>query len=82
MIELGLDIVLAVLLLGLAIRVLTTLDLFEAIVLFIGFGFTLTLVWVRLGATDVALAEAALGAGVTGALLLSAFRSLARRGRP
>ena len=77
-VSLALDAALAVLLLGLAIRVLTTRDLFEAILLFVAFGLTLSLVWVRLGATDIALAEAALGAGVTGALFLNSFRSLLR----
>ena len=36
----------------------------------------MSLVWVRLEAADIALAEAALGAGVTGALLLGALASL------
>lgn len=77
-VSLALDAALAVLLIGLAIRILTTRDLFEAIVLFVAFGLTLSLAWVRLGATDIALAEAALGAGVTGALFLNSLRSLIR----
>ncbi len=36
----------------------------------------LSLVWVRLDAPDIALAEAAIGAGLTGALLLSALARL------
>jgi uncharacterized MnhB-related membrane protein len=36
----------------------------------------MALAWVRLSAPDVALAEAALGSGVTGALLLAAFNRL------
>jgi multisubunit Na+/H+ antiporter MnhB subunit len=40
------------------------------VVLFIAFGLLLALAWVRLGAPDVALAEAAIGAGITGTLLL------------
>jgi uncharacterized MnhB-related membrane protein len=39
-------------------------------------------VWVRVGAADVALAEAALGAGVTGALFLNAWTRLSRRTTP
>lgn len=50
--------------------------LFRAIVLFIAFGLLMSLAWVRLGAPDVALAEAAIGAGLTGALLLSALARL------
>ncbi len=78
--EWGLDATVALLLVGLAGRILFTRDLFEATVLFIAFGLTLSLAWVRLGAANVALAEAALGAGVTGALFLTAFHRLARRG--
>ena len=36
----------------------------------------MALAWVRLSAPDVALAEAALGSGVTGALLLAALNRL------
>ena len=51
-------------------------DLFKAIVLFICFGLLLALAWVRLDAPDVALAEAAIGTGLTGALLLAALAKL------
>ena len=54
----------------------TSTGLFRAIVLFIAFGLLMSLAWVRLGAPDVALAEAAIGAGLTGALLLSALTRL------
>ncbi len=63
-------------LLWLAWRALTSPDLFRAIVLFIAFGLLMALMWVRLDAPDVALAEAAIGAGLTGALLLAAFARL------
>lgn len=46
---------------------------FAAVVSFIAFGLLMSLVWVRLSAPDIALAEAAIGAGVTGALLLAAL---------
>jgi len=74
-----LDGVVILLLLGLAGRLLTTRDLFEATVLFVAFGLTMALAWVRVGAADLALAEAALGAGVTGALFLNSYKRLARR---
>ena len=63
-------------LLGLAWRALACADLFKAIVLFIAFGLLMALAWVRLDAPDVALAEAAIGAGLTGALLLAALARL------
>jgi len=59
----------------------TSEELFRAIVLFIAFGLLMSLVWVRLGAPDVALAEASIGAGLTGALLLSALARLKGRGK-
>jgi uncharacterized MnhB-related membrane protein len=67
------DALLAVVLPFLAWRLLTHPDLFKAVVLFIVFGLLLSLVWVRLHAPDIALAEAAIGAGLTGALFLNAL---------
>jgi energy-converting hydrogenase B subunit D len=60
----------------LAVQTLATPNLFKATVLFIVFGLTLALSWARLDAPDIALAEAAIGAGLTGALLLSTLASL------
>jgi uncharacterized MnhB-related membrane protein len=70
------DSLLGICLLWLAWRALTTLDSFKAIVLFVSFGLLMTLAWVRLNAPDVALAEAAIGAGLTGALLFAALARL------
>jgi energy-converting hydrogenase B subunit D len=72
------DVVLAAVLVLLAWRVLADRDLFKAAVLFIVFGLVLSLAWVRLGAPDIALAEAAIGAGLTGALLIDAVGHLQR----
>jgi multisubunit Na+/H+ antiporter MnhB subunit len=49
------------------------------VVLFIALGLLLALAWVRMSAPDVALAEAAIGAGLTGVLLLEAIELRARR---
>jgi energy-converting hydrogenase B subunit D len=70
------DLPLALVLLGLAWRLLSSTDLFKAVVLFIAFGLLMALAWVRLHAVDIALAEAAIGAGVTGALFLSALKRM------
>ncbi len=70
------DALLGAALLGLAWWVLASTELFRAIVLFIAFGLLMALAWVRLEAPDVALAEAAIGAGLTGALLLAALARL------
>jgi len=71
------DALLALALPVLAWRTLAARDLFKAVVLFISFGLLVALSWVRLGAPDIALAEAAIGAGVTGALLLNTLGRLA-----
>ncbi len=71
------DVLLAVALPVLAWRVLATRDLYRAVILFISFGLLVAISWVRLDAPDIALAEAAIGAGLTGALFLNAVGSLA-----
>jgi uncharacterized MnhB-related membrane protein len=74
------DGLLALGLLVLAWTLLRSPDLFRAIVLFISFGLVMSLAWVRLKAVDIALAEAAIGAGLTGALFLSTLSRI-QRGR-
>ena len=68
------DTVLASLLVWLAWRAVSDTDPLRAVVKFIVLGLMLALSWLRLGAPDVALAEAAVGSGLTGALLLVALR--------
>ncbi|HRQ04427.1 Na(+)/H(+) antiporter subunit B [Nitrosomonas halophila] len=75
---LAFDVLLALLLLLTAGFALFGRNLFRAIVLYIAFGLLLALVWIRLDAPDIALAEIAIGAGLTGALLLSAWARLER----
>jgi multisubunit Na+/H+ antiporter MnhB subunit len=70
------DILLALALLGLAAGAVAGAALFRSIVMFVVFGVILALAWGRLGAPDLALAEAAIGAGLTGALLLVSYRRL------
>lgn len=70
------DTVLAVLLVWLAWRAVSDADPLRSVVKFIVLGMMLALSWLRLGAPDVALAEAAVGSGLTGALLLVALRRL------
>lgn len=79
-IPLVLDIALCALLIGLAIRTLFSRTLFQGIMFFVVFGLVMALAWARLKAPDIALAEAALGAGITGALLFTAVRAMRDRG--
>lgn len=70
------DLTLAAALLWLAAAALLADDPFRSVVLFVALGLVMALVWVRLAAPEVALAEAAIGAGITGTLLLSALPRL------
>jgi uncharacterized MnhB-related membrane protein len=75
-----LDLLLAAFMTWLGWRTLTGKSLFRAIVLYIAFGLTMGLAWIRLDAPDVAMAEIAVGAGLTGALLLAAAGAATRFG--
>lgn len=82
---LALDLLLITALVWSATRALLTPDLARGVVLFIVFGLLMTVAWARLNAPDIALAEAAIGAGLTGALLLDAlgvFRRTVTTDRP
>jgi uncharacterized MnhB-related membrane protein len=74
------DLLLAALMVWLGWRTLTSSSLFRAIVLFVAFGLSMALAWTRLDAPDVALAEIAVGAGLTGALFLAALGFVGRAG--
>lgn len=70
------DILLGLGLLSLAWKSLSSSDLFEAVLLFVAFSLLMSLAWVRLNAPDIALAEATIGAGLTGAIFLAALAQL------
>jgi multisubunit Na+/H+ antiporter MnhB subunit len=71
-----LDLVLGAAIVWLAWSALHGSDLFRCVILFMAFGLLMALMWARLGAPDIALAEAAIGAGLSGALLISAVARL------
>jgi multisubunit Na+/H+ antiporter MnhB subunit len=73
---LALHIALAAMMVGLAAWTIAARETFAAVVGFVVYGLFLALVWVRLDAVDVALAEAAIGGGLNGVLLLGAAARL------
>jgi multisubunit Na+/H+ antiporter MnhB subunit len=75
-VTLALDAGLAVLVLCVAVSTIAAGPTFAAVIGFVAFGLLLALVWVRLAAVDVALTEAAIGSGVTGAVLIAAAARL------
>ncbi|GAB6061061.1 hydrogenase subunit MbhD domain-containing protein [Desulfonatronum parangueonense] len=70
------DVLLVGALLMVSRRLLMASDLFQATVLFVSFGLFLSLAWIRLQAPDIALAEAAVGAGLAGVLLFGTFKGI------
>lgn len=80
MLEWSLDILLVTAIIATAIATLSSRDLFRAVVVFIAFGLLMAVAWVRLRAPDIALAETAIGAGLTGVLLLDAVSHFRRGG--
>jgi multisubunit Na+/H+ antiporter MnhB subunit len=71
-----LNIALAGLIFGLAVWTVVAREAYAAVIGFIAYGLLLTLVWVQLHGIDVALTEAAIGGGLTGALLIGAAARL------
>lgn len=67
---------LVLLLAGLALFTVLAREAFAAVVGFLVYGLLLTLAWVLLRGVDVALTEAAIGGGLTGALLIGAASRL------
>ncbi len=78
----GYDVALCAGLVWVALRTVTVRDRINAVILFMAFGLLLALVWARLGLIDLALAEAIIGSGLTGALLLNTCRALQPGGHP
>ncbi|GIG40527.1 MnhB domain-containing protein [Cellulomonas phragmiteti] len=76
----ALDVLLAAAVLASAVATLVVPRRAAGATLFLVLGLLLVLVWGRLGAPDVALAEATIASGVTGALLVQALTARAPRG--
>lgn len=68
------DILLAILTVYLALQCLLAPRLTQVVFMFFAFGLALSLAWVRLGAVDVAITEAAIASGFLGVLFLDALR--------
>ena len=73
------DVLLLIPVVSLAWASLAARDARISVILFMAFGLVLAVAWGRLMAPDVALAEAAIGSGLSGALLLAAVYKSRRR---
>ncbi len=75
------DIVLLLLLIGCALAVVRLKDLLAAAIVFSSYSLLMCLLWLHRGAPDVAMTEAAVGAGVTTVLFLTAVSRTTRKER-
>ncbi len=73
------DILLLVLLMVTALVVARTKDLLAAAIIFSAYSLVMSLLWQHRDAPDVAMTEAAVGAGITTVLFLVAIGRTARR---
>lgn len=72
------DLLLLVLLIGCALGVAWLRDLAASVIVFAIYSFILCLLWAIRGAPDVAMTEAAVGAGITAVLFLTAIAIVGR----
>jgi len=75
------DIVLLLLLIGCALAVVRLKDLLAAAIVFSSYSLLMCLLWLHRGAPDVAMTEAAVGAGVTTVLFLVTIARTTRKER-
>ncbi len=75
------DVVLLLMLITIALAVARTKDLLAATIIFSAYSLVLCLLWLHRGAPDVAMTEAAVGAGITTVLFLVAISKTVRRER-
>ncbi|WP_045215041.1 hydrogenase subunit MbhD domain-containing protein [Desulfonatronovibrio magnus] len=76
------DLFIAICLIAVSVRIILVREHFQTIVLFITFGLFLALAWTRLQSPDIAIAEAAVGAGLTGVLLMDSLGAIKTSRKP
>ncbi len=76
-----LDIILLLLTVVCAIGAVSVKDLLASVILLGTFSFFMCLLWVEMGAVDVAFTEASVGAGITTVLFVIAVYKTERRSR-
>ena len=69
-------IVLLALLVGCAVSVNLTKSLLQAVIIFMAYSSVMCLLWILMESPDLAITEAAVGAGVSGMLFLLTLRKL------
>ena len=73
-----LKITLLIILIGCAIAVNLTPSLLQAVVIFMSYSFVMCILWILMESPDLAITEAAVGAGVSGILFLVTLKKIRR----
>ncbi len=73
-----LDLLLLLYLVVCAVGVMRTDDLLSAVILFSSYSMVMAIVWQQLNAPDIAITEAAVGAGITSMLFVAAISRTSR----
>jgi uncharacterized MnhB-related membrane protein len=76
-----LNLILLVFTVASAIGAVTVKDLLGSVILLGAFGFFMCLLWIEMGAVDVAFTEASVGAGITTVLLVVAVSKAERKSK-
>jgi len=73
-----LDVLLLLFLVVCALEVIWTKDLLSAVIIFSAYSMVMAIVWQQLNAPDIAITEAAVGAGITTMLFVAAISKTSR----
>jgi energy-converting hydrogenase B subunit D len=76
------NLILLLLLIGTALATVFSRDLLAAVVIFSSYSMIMSVLWLRLQAPDLALAEVAVGAGITTVLFVVTIFKARRSGGP
>ena len=74
-------ILLLLLLIGCAVSVNITKSLLHAVIVFMSYSSIMCLLWILMESPDLAITEAAVGAGISGLLFLLTLKKLGQLGR-
>jgi uncharacterized MnhB-related membrane protein len=72
------DVLLLLFLVVCALEIMRTKDLLSAVIIFSAYSMVMAIVWQQLNAPDIAITEAAVGAGITAMLFVAAISKTSR----
>lgn len=72
----GFRIILLLLLIGCAIAVNLTKNLMQAVIIFMSYSSIMCILWILMESPDLAITEAAVGAGISGTLFLMTLKKI------